>query len=102
MQTTKKIILVILLHACCVMTPFPVWAVEEAAPATIDALREQIHAMEQEAAALEEENRGLMKMLKETEDDDVYLVVDTENNRLTMRQGNKILLTAVDRKKLVF
>ncbi len=95
MQTTKKIILVLLLLSCCIITPLSVWAGEEAAPATIDALREQIHAMEQEAAALEEENRGLMKMLKETEDDDIYLVVDTESNRLTMRRGNKILLTAV-------
>ncbi len=77
------------------MTPFPVWAGEAAAPATIDALKEQILSMEQEAAVLEEENRGLMKMLKEIEDDDIYLVVDTENNRLTMRQGNKILLAAV-------
>jgi hypothetical protein len=40
-------------------------------------------------AVLEEENRGLMKMLKEMEDDDVYLVVDTESNRLTMRQGTR-------------
>lgn len=77
------------------MTPFPVWAGEAAAPATIDALKERILSMEQEAAVLEEENRGLMKMLKEIEDDDIYLVVDTENNRLTMRQGNKILLAAV-------
>src|SRR5574342_520837 len=95
MQTTKKTILVILLLSRCIMTPFPGWAEEEAAPPTIDALRERVRAMEQEAAVLEEENRGLMKMLKETEDDDVYLVVDTENNRLTMRRGNKILLTAV-------
>jgi L,D-transpeptidase YbiS len=28
------------------------------------------------------------------DDDEVYLVVDTENNRLTMRQGNAVLLTA--------
>ena len=95
MQTIKKVILVILLFSCCIMTPSPVWAGEAAASATIDALRERIHAMEEESAVLEEENRGLMKMLKEMEDDDVYLVVDTESNRLTMRQGNKILLTAV-------
>jgi L,D-transpeptidase ErfK/SrfK len=51
--------------------------------------------MEQEVAVLEEENRGLKKMLKEIEVNDIYIVVDTENNRLTMRKGNKILLTAV-------
>jgi L,D-transpeptidase YbiS len=95
MQTIKNVILVILLLSCCIMTPAPVWAGEAAAPATIDALREQIHAMEREAAVLEEENRGLIKMLREIEDDDIYLVVDTESNRLTMRQGNRILLTAV-------
>jgi len=77
------------------MTPSPVWAGEATALVTIDALREQTHAMEQEAAVLEEENRGLMKMLKEMEDDDIYLVVDTESNRLTMRQRNRIILTAV-------
>ncbi|HUI67255.1 MAG TPA: L,D-transpeptidase [Nitrospirota bacterium] len=95
MRTIKNIILVILLLSCCVMTPSPVWAGEATALVTIDALREQTHAMEQEAAVLEEENRGLMKMLKEMEDDDIYLVVDTESNRLTMRQRNRIILTAV-------
>ena len=77
------------------MTPSSARAGEAAKPATIDALRDQTRAMEQEAAALEEENRGLRKMLKDTDDGDIYLVVDTESNRLTMRQGNKILLTAV-------
>jgi L,D-transpeptidase ErfK/SrfK len=77
------------------MSPFPLWAGETSAPVTSTALKEQIHAMEQEVAVLEEENRGLKKMLKEIEVNDIYIVVDTENNRLTMRKGNKILLTAV-------
>jgi len=34
-------------------------------------------------------------MLKEQEDNEIYIVVDTENNRLTLRQGDKVLLTAV-------
>lgn len=95
MQTTQHIILAILLISCCIMTPSPGWAGEATAPATIDALRDQLHAMEQEAAVLEEENLGMMRMLKEMEDNDVYLVVDTESNRLMMRQRSKILLTAV-------
>jgi L,D-transpeptidase ErfK/SrfK len=95
MQTIKKVMLVILLLSCCIMTHSPLWAGEATASVTNDTLREQLRAMEQEAAVLEEENRGLMKMLKEMDDDDVYLVVDTESNRLTMRKGNKILLTAV-------
>ena len=90
-----KTILVILLFSLCIMTPVSVRAEEAASPATVDALKDQTRALEQEAAALEEENRGLMKMLKEMDDDELYLVVDTESNRLTMRRGNKILLTAV-------
>jgi L,D-transpeptidase YbiS len=95
MQITKKVIEIILLLSCGIMAPFLVWAGDAAAPATIDELREQVQAMEQEAAVLEEENKGLRQMLKEMEDDEIYLVVDTESNRLTMRRGNKILLTAV-------
>lgn len=95
MQTRKKVILAGLLFACCVMNPFSARAGEAAKPATIDALRDQTRAMEQEAAALEEENHGLRKMLKDMDDGDIYIVVDTESNRLTMRRGNRILLTAV-------
>jgi L,D-transpeptidase YbiS len=95
MQITKKIIAIILLLSCGITAPSLLWAGDAAAPATIDELREQVHAMEQEAAVLEEENRGLRQMLKEMEDDDIYLVVDTESNRLTMRRGNKVLLKAV-------
>lgn len=34
-------------------------------------------------------------MLKEMDDDELYLVVDTENNRLTMRRAGTVVLTAV-------
>jgi L,D-transpeptidase YbiS len=95
MQITKKVIEIVLVLSCCITAPSLVWAGDAAAPAAIDELREQVHAMEQEAAVLEEENRGLRQMLKEMEDDEIYLVVDTESNRLTMRRWNKILLTAV-------
>ena len=41
------------------------------------------------------ENRGLRNMLRDIDDNELYVVVDTESNRLTMRQGNAILLTAI-------
>jgi L,D-transpeptidase YbiS len=61
----------------------------------LEVLRAKVAALEQEATALEEQNHGLRRMLKEQEDDEVYIVVDTENNRLTLRQGDKVLLRAV-------
>ncbi len=65
-----------------------------AAP-SIEELRVDVQALQQEAARLEEENRGLRKILAEQEDDEVYIAVDTESNRLTLRQGNTVLHTAV-------
>jgi len=61
----------------------------------LDVLRAKVAALEKEAAVLEEQNQGLSRMLKEMDDDAPYIVVDTENNRLTLRQGDKVLLTAV-------
>jgi len=95
MQTKKIVMLAGLLFSCCVMTPVPIRAGESANPAAIETLRDRTRAMEQEEAALEEENRGLRRMLRKTDDGEIYLVVDTESNRLTMRQRNKVLLTAV-------
>ncbi len=64
-----------------------------AAQETVDQLKTSVTALEQEASQLEEENQGLRNMLKEMDDGEVYLVVDTEANRLTMRQGETVLLT---------
>ena len=61
----------------------------------LEVLRSQVTALEAEVAALEEQNQGLRRMLREQETEDLYIVVDTENNRLTLRQGGKVLLTAV-------
>jgi L,D-transpeptidase ErfK/SrfK len=61
----------------------------------IEALRNEVQALEQEVARLEEENKGLSHMLEAFEDDEVYLVVDTESNQLTMRQGNAVVHRAV-------
>ncbi len=64
-------------------------------PSVFESLRSEIQALQQDAAQLEMENRGLKCMLADQDDGEVYLVVDTESNRLTMRQGNDILHTAV-------
>ncbi|HEX9021780.1 MAG TPA: hypothetical protein VF903_11020, partial [Nitrospirota bacterium] len=67
----------------------------ETSASTAKGLRAEVQALEQEAARLEEENSGLRRMIKDLEDDELYLVVDTEGNRLTMRKGNEVLHTAV-------
>ena len=81
--------------ALCSLLAQPIYAVEASSEVPLELLRAKVAALEQEATALEEQNQGLRQMLKEQEDNEVYIVVDTENNRLTLRQGNKVLLTAV-------
>lgn len=61
----------------------------------LDEFRSRVKDLQQQATWLDEENKGLRRMLKDLEDDALYLVVDTENNRLTMRQGNDVVHTAV-------
>ena len=56
---------------------------------------EDIRKLEEEIAVYEEQNEGLRRQLRDLEDDDPYIVVDTENNRLTLRQGDRVLMTAV-------
>ena len=69
---------------------------EEMQPvATSETLRAEIATLEKTASVLDEENQGLRKMLQSLIDDEIYLVVDTRNNRLFMRQGDKLLLTVV-------
>ncbi len=61
----------------------------------IEQLRADVVSLEQEADRLEAENEGLRRMLAEQDDGELYIVVDTESNRLTLRQGNAVLHTAV-------
>jgi len=76
--------------------PLPEGSAEEnKSDATIEMFRAKVAALEPESAVLDEQKHGLRKMLKAQEDNAVYIVVDTENNRLTLRQGDKVLLTAV-------
>ncbi len=73
------------------LTAFPAWAGDHP---SIDELRTRVNELQQEAALLEEENQGLRNRIKAFEDNAVYLVVDTESNRLTMRQAGSVLLRA--------
>ncbi len=61
----------------------------------LEELRSSVQALQQEADRLEEENQGLRRMLAEQDDEELYVVVDTESNRLTLRQGNAVLHGAV-------
>jgi len=61
----------------------------------LEELRQQVQSLEDEAAAIEEQNQGLRRQLKDLEDGEPYIVVDTENNRLTLRRGEKVLRTVV-------
>jgi L,D-transpeptidase ErfK/SrfK len=78
--------------AVLVLTGLSLAGEKVSVPSTDD-LRAHVRALEQEAAQLEEENEGLRKMLKDADDGALYLIVDTEGNRLIMRQGDHILLT---------
>jgi L,D-transpeptidase ErfK/SrfK len=94
----KKIIPEVLSLCFCasvvILLFFPVTRAQ-AGDVALEALRAKVAALEKEAAVLEEQNQGLSRMLKEMDDDAPYIVVDTENNRLTLRQGDRVLLNAV-------
>jgi L,D-transpeptidase YbiS len=76
------------------LLPFPSIAEEISQPVPTEKLRSDVQSLEGQAAQLDEENKGLRNMLRDIDDDELYLVVDTESNRLEMRQGNTIVLTA--------
>jgi len=85
----------LVLLSYCLVIPTMGWAGEPQPAVAIETLRAEVAALEQEAAQLEEENRGLRRMVASLGDDEVYLVVDTESNRLFIRQGEHILQTIV-------
>jgi hypothetical protein len=91
----KKNIVRILAFSLIALLPSLCLAGETAVPESVEDLRAKVEILQQEVARLEEENKGLSTMLKDFEDDEVYLVVDTESNRLTMRQGKTVLHKAV-------
>lgn len=73
----------------------PVAFSQQAEERSLESVRARVAALEAEAASLEEQNKGLRNMLDNLESDDLYIVVDTENNRLTLRRRDRILLKAV-------
>ncbi len=73
----------------------PAWAGSASVPLPIDELRSRVAALQREEAQLEQENQGLRKILAAQDDGQLYIVVDTEGNRLTLRQGNTLLHSAV-------
>ena len=62
---------------------------------SVEELRADVQALRQEAEQLKEENQGLRRILASQDDGELYIVVDTESNRLTLRQGNAVLHQAV-------
>jgi L,D-transpeptidase ErfK/SrfK len=72
-----------------------VWAGDASPQPSMAQLRDTVAALQQQAARLEEENEGLRRFLAAQEDGRMYIVVDTESNRLSLRQGNTVLHTAV-------
>jgi L,D-transpeptidase ErfK/SrfK len=73
----------------------PLTGLSEDQPVPIEVLRSKVQSLQQEAARLNEENQGLRTMLKALEDDELYVVVDTENNQLLLRQGDHVVHRAV-------
>jgi L,D-transpeptidase ErfK/SrfK len=71
------------------------WAGDASSQPSLAQLRDRVAALQQEAARLEEVNGGLRRFLAAQEDGNLYIVVDTESNRLSLRQGNTLLHTAV-------
>ncbi len=61
----------------------------------VDELRSSVRALQQEVSNLEKENRGIRRTLAVQDDEELYVVVDTESNTLTLRQGNAVLHSAV-------
>ena len=87
--------LILVVLGMVVMPDSPIRAEDVSTTMPLDILRETVASLELRAAELEAQNRGLHRMLKDLDHDDVYIVVDTEINRLFLRQGDAVLLTAV-------
>jgi lipoprotein-anchoring transpeptidase ErfK/SrfK len=93
----KAIVIAVLLSVLTVtaVTPAVGHAGDAPPDASLDALRDQVRVLEEKVASLEEQNQGIANMVQSLNSNDIYIVVDTENNRLTLRRGDHVLLTAV-------
>jgi cell division protein FtsB len=92
MKLMKTIIACKLFFLLFSFMPLTVFSEDKLIP--IKELRSDVQALQQQVARLAEENQGLRNILQGMDDGEHYLVVDTENNRLTMRQDSAILLRA--------
>ena len=95
MLIERRIIILFFLLSFCMVSHHSAQAEEAVPAASLDELWGTVAALEQEAAELEEQNRGLQRMLDEFNDHEIYIVVDTENNRLTLRKDDNVLRTVV-------
>ncbi len=91
MKVGGQIIVIFLTGVCFLTASDSVFSGDQL---SLEDLKARLSVLQQEAELLNEENQGLKNMLKEMDDDEIYLVVDTENNRLTMRRSDMVLLTA--------
>ena len=94
-EMLKRYAIKIIFCSLSVFLSSPCFAGEAKAPEPIEALRNKVQTLQLEVARLEEENKGLKLTLKGFEDDDIYVVVDTESTQLTLRQGTTVLHKAV-------
>jgi len=94
MQKLKSIIIAgILVVLSIALMPSTGFTEDKLVP--IEVLRNRVQMLQQEAARLGDENQGLRRMLKTLEDDDLYVVVDTEGNQLLLRTGDHVVHRAV-------
>jgi L,D-transpeptidase ErfK/SrfK len=93
MKTLKSMITGILVVFSIALIPLAGFT--EDRPVPIEVLRSKVQSLQQEAARLNEENQGLRRMLKELEDDELYVVVDAESNQLLLRKGDHVVHRAV-------
>ncbi len=91
----KRLMYILSFMVVFVMIPLTGGADDISASMPADELRDLVSRREQEAALIDEENQGLRNALKDFEDGELYIVVDTENNRLYLRQGERVLRTVV-------
>jgi L,D-transpeptidase ErfK/SrfK len=87
--------LLVVLTACILLFVPALRSRAETGDLSLEELRSSVKALQEEAAQLEEENKGLRRILAEQEDEELYVVVDTETNTLTLRQKNAVLHRAV-------
>jgi L,D-transpeptidase ErfK/SrfK len=71
----------------------PVAGAVERSP--LNDLRTTVSSLEQQAAQLKFENSRLKNTIAAQNDDELYVVVDIESNRLTLRRGERVEYAAV-------